>query len=94
MPLHAISFLFGTASSAASIERQARGKDYVKEYSAVAAISTTQTRDNTIGFGAFKPFIILHLLELLERRQLDQWKGKPSFSIEGKQLFCSWTAMC
>lgn len=53
-----------------------RGKDYVKEYSAVAGyLNYPNTGYNTIGFGAFKPFIILHLLELLERRQLDHRKA-------------------
>ena len=46
-----------------------RGADYVKEYSAVAGyLKYPNTGYNTIGFGAFKPFIILHVLVTIRAR--------------------------
>ena len=48
-----------------------RGSDYTKEYSKVAGyLKYPNTGYNAIGFGAFKPFIILHVLERLEPRAL------------------------
>lgn len=44
-----------------------RGADYVREYSAVAGyLNYPNTGYNAIGFGAFKPFIVLHVLERLK----------------------------
>lgn len=46
-----------------------RGANYVREYSAVAGyLRYPNTGYNTIGFGAFKPFIILYVLERLQEQ--------------------------
>jgi hypothetical protein len=40
------------------------GADYTREFSAVAGyLRYPNTGYNTIGFGAFKPFVVLHVLE-------------------------------
>ena len=59
-----------------------RGADYVREYSAVAGyLRYPNTGYNTIGFGAFKPFIVLHVLELLREQQ------RPHATMASNVLF-------
>ena len=48
-----------------------RGADFTKEYSAVAGyLRYPNTGYNAIGFGAFKPFIVLHVLERMRRGEV------------------------
>lgn len=66
------------------------GANYVKEYSAVAGyLKYPNTGYNTIGFGAFKPFIILHVLESLEmwRREYDGDPEKRRRGTDANLLF-------
>lgn len=78
---------------AASLGDGTRGALFVREYSGVVgSLNYPNTGYNTIGFGAFKPFIILHVLERLadsdallfmDCNVLKHWNlgGYPAFYI-------------